>query len=346
MYEMLSNKGVKVATVEIIRTTPGEVVNGKELLSHERKVLVRDVYSTTTLNTNDEFFSGAYLRVNKLLFRKLLFRKENPKKKARGHKVHASPTKWTKSKRKMKRNSGQIYVSSSGKLVPAKTTKNVIRSCRFKQYKELSDDARKNEFRKFWTLGDINEQNAYLLLPSKSFDKNVKKALKDGVQCKRKTKSRDYTICNLAMCKEVFKAVYDISNGQLGRLLKLHDENPLQLPKDQRGGKTRVLDLVIVEALTSVLTRMSKYVSHYEQHKNKDENFVYMEPGCTWNKVYDLVKKEKNEFPAKKKNKPKLPSQTWFYEKVKELSPLVKIHLPAIRRQMQHLLHTNYSWAH
>ena len=123
MYEMLSNKVVKLETVEIIRTTPGEVVHDKELLSHERKVLVKDIYSTTALYTNDEFVSGAYLRVNKLLLRKLPFRKENSKKKGRGHKVHSSPTKWIKSKRKMKRNSRQAYVSSSGKLVPAKTMK-------------------------------------------------------------------------------------------------------------------------------------------------------------------------------------------------------------------------------
>ena len=88
MYEMLSNKGVKLGAVEIIRTTEGEVVHGKELLSHERKVLVRDVYSTAILNTNDEFVSGAYLRVNKLLLCKLLFQKENSKKRGRGHKVH------------------------------------------------------------------------------------------------------------------------------------------------------------------------------------------------------------------------------------------------------------------
>ena len=53
MYKMLSNKGVKLGIVEIIRTTPREVVHDKELISHERKVLVTDVYSTTILNTND-----------------------------------------------------------------------------------------------------------------------------------------------------------------------------------------------------------------------------------------------------------------------------------------------------
>ena len=41
---------------------------------------------------------------------------------------------------------------------------------------------------------------------------------------------------------------------------------------------------------------MSEYVSHYERHKNKDDNFVYMESGRTWDKVYELVKEEINEF--------------------------------------------------
>ena len=163
-------------TVEIIRTTPGEVVHGKELLFYERRVLLRDVYSTTTLNTNDKFVSGAYLRVNKLFLHKLAFWKVNLKKKGRGHQVRSSPTKWAK--RKIKRNSGQAYMSSLGKLVPAKTTKNVICSRKFKYCKELLDDPRKNEFRKFWALGDINEQNAYLLLQIKSFNKKSKKNFK------------------------------------------------------------------------------------------------------------------------------------------------------------------------
>ena len=64
---------VPLRTVEIIRTTPGEVAHGKELLFHERRVLLRDVYSTTALNTNDEFVSGAYLQVNKLFLHKLAF---------------------------------------------------------------------------------------------------------------------------------------------------------------------------------------------------------------------------------------------------------------------------------
>ena len=111
------------------------------------------------------------------------------------------------------------------------------------------------------------------MLQIKSFNKKVKKAPKDGAKSKPKTKSRNYTICNLAVCKEVFKAVY-ISNGRLGRILKRHDENPISYQKIREEGKP--LDPVIAEVLTSVLTRMSKYVSHYERHKNKDDSFVYI----------------------------------------------------------------------
>ena len=53
-----------------------------------------------------------------------------------------------------------------------------------------------------------------------------RKTPKDGGQSKPKTKRRNYTLCNLAVCKEVFKAVYDISNGRMGRILKQNDENP------------------------------------------------------------------------------------------------------------------------
>ena len=64
-----------------------------------------------------------------------------------------------------------------------------------------------------------------------------------------------------------------------------------------------------MEVLTPVLPRMSEYVSHYERHKNKDDNFVYMESGRTWDKVYELVKEEINEFwPEKKSCKVRLAS--------------------------------------
>ena len=137
IHEMLSNKSVKLGTVKIIRTTPGEVVHGKELLCHERKV--------------------------------------------------------------------QTYVSSSGKMVPAKTMKNVIFSCRFERCKVLSDDAKKkNGFRKCWALGDINEQNAYLLPQIKLSDKKVKK-LKMEYRANQRQKAETTQFATLLFVRKYLK---------------------------------------------------------------------------------------------------------------------------------------------
>ena len=58
-YEMISDAGEKLGVVEIIKTNPGELVHGKELLLDEKKVLVKKVYNTE--RPNEEFVEGAFL---------------------------------------------------------------------------------------------------------------------------------------------------------------------------------------------------------------------------------------------------------------------------------------------
>ena len=41
----------------------------------------------------------------------------------------------------------------------------------------------------------------------------------------------------MAVCKEIFKSVFSVTNGRLGRLLKSYDKDPNELPKDKRGPK-------------------------------------------------------------------------------------------------------------
>ena len=95
-------------------------MNGTELLCDEKKVLVKQVYAAESWR-NKEFVEGAILRVNKLLLPKMCFkRKERKKKKGRGHKKGVSPQKWTKTVKKLARNSGKAYIFSSNKSVPAK----------------------------------------------------------------------------------------------------------------------------------------------------------------------------------------------------------------------------------
>ena len=64
------------------------------------------------------------------------FEKRVQRKKEEATKFIHHQRNGQKVKGKMRRNSGQAYVSSSGKLVPAKTTQNVICCCRFSQMQE------------------------------------------------------------------------------------------------------------------------------------------------------------------------------------------------------------------
>ena len=182
---------------------------------------------------------------------------------------------------------------------------------------------KEREHSKFWKLGNLDDQNAYLLNHIESVEKQTSKQQKRGVTSKPKNKSRKYKICDLTVCKEMLKAVYCVSNGRIGRILQQRDANPDLPPKDKRGGRRKEVDPIVMEKLTYVLKKLPKYVSHYEREKNKDNNLLYLEPDLTWDKVYDLVKEEVGDAVTK------FPKMTWFYEKVDTLFPHVKTHTPS-----------------
>ena len=311
--------------VHIVKTNPGELVHGRELLVGEKMVVVKEVYPDECSmedEENEEFVVGAFLRANKIFLRKICFKKSSSsQKKGRGHKLSMSPQKWTKIKRKMARNSGEAYLSSANKPVPAKTLKPFNCSCHFTRCEELSQEIREKEHRKLWKIGNIDEQNLYLLNHIKTIEKGTEKIKQPGAVSKPKNKSRNYQICDMTVCKELFKTVYSVSNGRLGRILKYRDDHPDSPPKDKRDGKTKEIDPIVMEKLSDILKRLPKYVSHYQREKNKDDNIVYVEPHLNWQKVHEMLQEELGEDV-------KAPGINWFYEKVNTLFPHVKTHTP------------------
>ena len=336
-YELVSQTtGRKMGIVHIVKCDPKELVHGRELLPNEKKVLVKEVYSDGNRmedEEDEEFVCGAFLRTNKIFLRKLCFKKSSAsKKKGRGHKASKSPQKWTKSKRKQARNSGNAYMSSANKTVQAKVLKPFNCSCRYKRCKDVTQEIRENEHRKFWKKGDFNEQNMYLLNHIDTLDKSTEKAPKSGMVHKPKNKSRQYYICGINVCKELFKTVYSVSNGRLGRVLQYRDAHPdSPLKKDKRGGKNKEINPIIMKTLSEVLIKLPKYISHYHREKDqdKDDNIVYLEPSLTWKKVYEILEEEVGEKSEEVGEDLKLPRIDWFYQKVNELFPHIKTHTPS-----------------
>ena len=324
-YEYLTESGKAIGTVEIVKTSPDEVVHGRPLAQDEKKVVVKNVYPHGSTEV-DEFVEGAFLTVNKIQLRKLCFKKKSTsKKKGRGHKVGASPRKWKKAERKLSRNSGEAYVSTSGKLVPKKALDMKFKcECKYTQCKEVTEDIRKAEHTAFWKLGDLEAQSQYILSKITSKEKCTAKKTAHGKVSKPKEKRRMYMIAGHTVCKELFKGVYNQSNGRLSRLFKFLDINPVTIKKDGRGGKTKEVKPIVVEKIIYVLKKLPKYISHYERENNPDDNNVYLEPGLTWTKVYELVKEEVGDAVEEKD----FPRPSWFFHKVKTLFPHVKVHTP------------------
>lgn len=191
--------------------------------------------------------------------------------------------------------SWEKYVSSSGKIIPEKKHNFHECSCKNKNCKDLTKEERDSAHRSFWAMGNLDDQNAYLLTLIKSKEKKVRK--------------RCYRINEVDMCKEVFKTVFSISNGRLSRLLQRHDQNPNELPKDRRGPKEdQGISEEVVAKMIEIINRLPRYTSHYNREKETD-NTVFLEPDCQWKNVYNLLEEE---LPLATK----LPSPAWFYQKV------------------------------
>ena len=74
-----------MGVVNIVKCGPNELVHGKQLLTDEKKVLVKEVYPNAVSEVDDmeeeEFMTGAFLRANKVFLRKLSFRRTSKSKK-------------------------------------------------------------------------------------------------------------------------------------------------------------------------------------------------------------------------------------------------------------------------
>ena len=323
-YELISTHGTVLGKVSIINTSANENVHGRPLSKDERKVVVEEVYEDIpTEHMMEEFIQGAFLRVDKILLRKLPYSEEGSVKKGRGQKRGLSPKKWNREKTKKLRNSGEAYTNAKGKDVDAKEFKNIDCTCKHKQCHTLSIADRSRAHAEFLAMGVYDDQNAFLLTQISSYEKKTAKIPKEGVKSQPKSKTRVYHVKDTEVCKEIFKAVYGVSNGRLGRLLKKAESDPTKIPKDGRGHATdHGIDPRITAKLIDVVKRLPKYVSHYSRGKETTDNSVYLEPDCQWNKVYDLVSEELTLDI-------KMASKAWFYRKVGQLFPHVKAHTPS-----------------
>jgi len=65
--------------------------------------------------------------------------------------------------RKYDKNSGNSYLSSTGKIIAKKQLGAGCGVCKYKCHVSFDEDYRKGIFHSFWAIGDINHQRQYIV---------------------------------------------------------------------------------------------------------------------------------------------------------------------------------------
>ena len=208
-------------------------------------------------NDIDEFHPGTFLAISKIKLRKVNKPKIGSKRHGRGSKTGASPTKWTRKRRKLLRNSAESYENVKGDMVEGKVLKDrPCKPCKFTNCANVSEEERKQIFTHFYKSGmTFDEQNVVLVQNIQIKEKKVTKVVKQGVTSRAKSVTQKYLINKKVVCKELFLATYAVTNGRLQRVLEKVKKHPNAAPKDERGkhNRSNVIDKGVYNILVSMI---------------------------------------------------------------------------------------------
>lgn len=202
---------------------------------------------------------------------------------------------WKSNQRKRLRNSGQNYVSRTGKLQKKRELKSGCGDlCRNKCRSKILEDERIQIFYSFWTLGRLMQQRQYLC-------KTVKKIEKQSMHTKSCSRRRSIYTYYLhihekivKVCKKMFLDTLDISDTVVAT--SLNKMNCLGTSDaEKRGNQSQRSNSKNTEKeeIRRHINSFPRVESHYAR---KDSTRQYLESSLSLLKMYDLyVKKPQNK---------------------------------------------------
>lgn len=202
---------------------------------------------------------------------------------------HADPTPWKQNIRKLNRNEGQQYLSTSGKIVPARSIKNVgvDCTCTLKCSVKISHDARQDLFKSFWSMSSLQRQRDYLgsMVKTVSIGRKRVKTSKRNV-----TNHYSFTFngINHRVCKGFFLSTLDISFTMIKTSLEKFQRSPstMQSP-DKRGlhAPSSKFPLHVIQFVDDHIDKFPRVPAHWCRASSTKE---YLEADVNQAKMYEL----------------------------------------------------------
>jgi len=193
---------------------------------------------------------------------------------------------WKREEAKMKRNSGDQYVSRSGKIIPKKLFKDVDCHCPLSCSAKVSTDEKNNMFNLYWK-SSREAKLAYICGHVRQC--SVKRRYSDKEDCSRRQKTRLFYFTkadnsSVRVCKEMFCKTIQISNGCLDRTLKREingsvgdDESEVSGGFEERRGKKEPANKSAKKDIDAVIEHINSfphYISHYCRRDSQGAKYL------------------------------------------------------------------------
>ncbi|XP_077378663.1 uncharacterized protein LOC144019454 isoform X1 [Festucalex cinctus] len=241
----------------------------------------------------------------------------------------ASPRKCKKRKRhpherlrsqmKEARNQGKAYVNTRGIPIPKKNLVALPRhSCRHKCTQRVSEEERRAIFRKFWDLGNIDLQNAFICASVKLVNIQRRRpppprAEQDAAdEPKNRIYSRKYSLTtgpsgHVEVCKTFFLATLCVSNGRLDRALQKHVGRGRGLRSPDGGGKHDNRKRLSDESLRAIKDHIGSFLECESGHARRRREDL--RPGSTVAQMHRLYVEQCRASGRE-------PEKEWVYRRI------------------------------
>ncbi|KAF9411133.1 hypothetical protein HW555_009995 [Spodoptera exigua] len=179
------------------------------------------------------------------------------------------------------------------KNLPYQTKKKEILNVHAKKIANLvSKEDRKREFHRFVHLESYAAQVFYITSNiTESKKKRSYVTLCSPLKRKPREFIRTYTLGNIPVCRDMFCRTLQITPQKVTvSLRKKRNDREIKDKRGETAGGWNKTPQRQIELIIDVIKRLPKYESHYRREKNSDA--LYLQPGMTVPKIYELFKIE------------------------------------------------------
>lgn len=150
----------------------------------------------------------------------------------------AKPDEWRQNLRKKLRNEGKEYLSTTGKVVPARSVQHpgVDCKCWLKCTTKISHETRQEVFQSFWNMGSLQRQRDYIGSMVQSCNILRKRVLEGSNRTATFHYHLAYNGIRHRVCKEFFENTLDISSRMVKTAMQKFARAPSTMQSSEKRG--------------------------------------------------------------------------------------------------------------